>query len=69
MKMEARMSQDIADAVNVLGAFCGQRDVQQLTHEHLEQAGYSKQADVLVLYGAVSMCWPRRCGPVRRAGT
>lgn len=68
MKMEARMSQDIADAVNVLGAFCGQRDVQQLTHEHLEQTGYSKQADVLVLYGGSILCGVDVLAEAMRAG-
>lgn len=62
------MSQDIADAVNVLGAFCGQRDVQQLTHEHLEQAGYSKQADVLVLYGGSILCGVDVLAEAMRAG-
>ena len=40
-----------AEAINILGRFCGKRDVDELTPAALKRAFGSEQADVMVLFG------------------
>ena len=42
---------DTAAAINTLGAFCGQRDVPELTRAALQEKYGFSQADVMVLFG------------------
>ena len=55
--MESKKNQMIklADAINVLGRFCGKRDVQELTQERLQERYGFSQADVMVLFGGSIM--------------
>ena len=46
----------IADNINILGSFCGKRDVPELTQEQLERAYGIAQADVMVLFGGSILC-------------
>lgn len=45
------VNQDIIQAVNVLGRFCGKRDVETLASPELEKAFGIRQADIMVLFG------------------
>lgn len=45
------MNKKIADCVNLLGSFCGKRDVPVLTPEALWDAFHIRRADVMVLFG------------------
>lgn len=45
------MNQETAEAINKLGAFCGKRDVAELTRECLMEKFGIAQADVMVLFG------------------
>lgn len=45
-----------ANHMNILGAFCGKRDVAELTSEQLQKAYGIEQADVMVLFGGSIMC-------------
>lgn len=47
---------DIAKNINILGAFCGKRDVSELTAEQLSKKYGFQQADVMVLFGGSIMC-------------
>lgn len=44
-------SREIADAINILGAFCGMRDIPALKAEHLSARLGVDKADVMVLFG------------------
>ena len=46
----------LADCVNLLGRFCGMRDVPSLTPEALQAAFGLRQADVMVLFGGSILC-------------
>lgn len=48
--------QQTADWINVLGDFCGMRDVPALTRENLKKRYGWEQADVMVLYGGSILC-------------
>ena len=50
------MSKDTAQCINVLGRFCGRRDVPELTREHLRAVCGLDQADVMVLFGGSVLC-------------
>lgn len=50
------MKEQIADAINVLGEFCGKRDVDSLTPRCLENKYGIRQADVMVLFGGSIIC-------------
>lgn len=41
----------IAESMNILGAFCGMRDVSDLTCDHLQETFGFRQADAMVLFG------------------
>lgn len=45
----------IAECVNILGAFCGRRDLPSLTPDGVKKATGSDKADVLVLFGGSIM--------------
>ena len=45
----------IAECINVLGEFCGKRDVAELTGEELKRVCGVSQADVMVLFGGSIM--------------
>ena len=45
-----------AKNINMLGAFCGKRDVPELTSEQLFKKYGFKQADVMVLFGGSILC-------------
>ena len=48
--------ENIARAINILGQFCGKRDVAELTPEQLQNKYGITQADVMVLFGGSIMC-------------
>lgn len=48
--------QQTADWINVLGDFCGMRDVPALTRENLKKRYGWEQADVMVLFGGSILC-------------
>lgn len=50
------MKEQIADAINVLGDFCGKRDVESLTEHCLYNKYAIRQADVMVLFGGSIIC-------------
>lgn len=50
------MLQSIANQINILGAFCGKRDVVELTSEQLTKTYGIPQADVMVLFGGSILC-------------
>lgn len=45
-----------AQNINVLGRFCGKRDIEELTAEQLYKAYGISQADVMVLFGGSVLC-------------
>lgn len=47
---------DIAKNINILGVFCGKRDVSELTAEQLYKKYGFQRADVMVLFGGSIMC-------------
>lgn len=47
---------NIAKNLNILGAFCGKRDVSELTAEQLSEKYGFQQADVMVLFGGSILC-------------
>lgn len=46
----------ISECINILGRFCGKRDVRELTKEELHKKYGIKQADVMVLFGGSILC-------------
>lgn len=46
----------IVESINILGEFCGTRDVEALTQEHLRRTYGFPQADVFVLFGGSILC-------------
>lgn len=42
---------EIAEYINILGKFCGKRDIQELTTLELKKKYNIKQADIMVLFG------------------
>ncbi len=50
------MEQKIADNINILGKFCGKRDIRLLTKEELQNKYCINQADVMVLFGGSVLC-------------
>lgn len=48
--------ENIAKAINILGQFCGKRDLIELTPEQLYDKYGITQADVMVLFGGSIMC-------------
>lgn len=41
----------IAENINILGNYCGKRDIAELTTENLQREYHVAQADVMVLFG------------------
>ena len=50
------MRERIAECVNILGSFCGKRDIPLLTREELKNKYGIDQADVMVLFGGSILC-------------
>ncbi|MEN8077739.1 hypothetical protein ABFP60_12320 [Clostridioides difficile] len=50
------MTQRIADCINILGRFCGRRDIPDLNAEELERKYNISQVDVMVLFGGSIIC-------------
>ena len=50
------MKQRIADCINILGRFCGKRDISYLNTEELERKYNISQVDVMVLFGGSIIC-------------
>lgn len=50
------MKEHIAQSINVLGKFCGKRDIPFLTKEELKRKYGINQADVMVLFGGSIIC-------------
>lgn len=48
--------ENIAENINILGAFCGKRDIPELTSEQLSKKYGCQQADVMVLFGGSIIC-------------
>lgn len=46
----------IAENINILGNYCGKRDVEELTTENLQKKCHILQADVMVLFGGSILC-------------
>lgn len=46
----------IAENINILGDYCGKRDVEELTTENLQKKYHISQADVMVLFGGSILC-------------
>lgn len=46
----------IANNINILGRFCGKRDIEELTPVHLRSKYGISQADVMVLFGGSILC-------------
>lgn len=46
----------IAENINILGNYCGKRDVEELTTENLQKKYNIPQADVMVLFGGSILC-------------
>lgn len=53
---EKFMKERIAKNINILGEFCGKRDINALTSEELERKYGIRQVDVMVLFGGSIMC-------------
>ena len=53
---EREMMREIAEYINILGEFCGPRDVDELTGEALLRKYAFRQADVMVLFGGSVLC-------------
>lgn len=50
------MKERIAKNINILGKFCGKRDINELTSEELESKYGIRQVDVMVLFGGSILC-------------
>ena len=50
------MRERIAECINILGSFCGKRDIPLLTREELKNKYGIDQADVMVLFGGSILC-------------
>ncbi len=50
------MKEKIAANINILGRFCGKRDIEALTINNLKEKYKIERADVMVLFGGSIMC-------------
>lgn len=50
------MNRRLAQAINILGRFCGKRDIPELSHRCLQAFLGQAQVDVMVLFGASILC-------------
>ena len=62
------MLQKTADAINLLGRFCGRRNVPELTREALRRRCGAEQADVMALFGGSILCGGDVLAEAMRAG-
>lgn len=56
MNKENVMLETVANNINILGAFCGKRDIVEMTSEKLSEKYSISQADVMVLFGGSILC-------------
>ena len=49
--MKSMVKEELANNINILGSFCGKRDLPELTQKALGDKYSLKQADVMVLFG------------------
>lgn len=56
MEISMQKMERIAEAINILGEFCGKRDVTELESKQLQQHYGIEQADVMVLFGGSILC-------------
>lgn len=50
------MEERVAECINILGEFCGKRDVPSLTADELRKSFNIEQADIMVLFGGSILC-------------
>ena len=50
------MNERIVEYINILGRFCGKRDISELSPEELKKTYGIDQADVMVLFGGSILC-------------
>lgn len=50
------MNEKIAEAINILGFFCGKRDITELSTKCLKDKYGIEQVDVMVLFGGSILC-------------
>ena len=48
--------EEIARNLNLLGSFCGKRDLQSLTQEEMERVCGQRRADCMILFGGSIPC-------------
>lgn len=67
------MNERIVEYINILGRFCGKRDISELSPEELKKTYGIDQADVMVLFGGSILCGgdvlARRCRTMPRKST
>lgn len=51
-----KMKEHIAECINILGKFCGKRDISELTAEQIRNRYGVNQIDVMVLFGGSIIC-------------
>ena len=49
--MKSMVKEELANTINILGSFCGKRDLPELTQLALKKKYHLKQVDVMVLFG------------------
>ncbi len=50
------MDKQVADNINILGNFCGKRDIGELTTAALQNKYGISQVDIMVLFGGSILC-------------
>lgn len=51
-----KMKEHIAECINILGEFCGKRDISELTTEQIHNRYGVDQVDIMVLFGGSIIC-------------
>ncbi len=50
-------TEQIAEKINILGKFCGKRDIEELSGQQLKEKYGFEKADVFVLFGGQYPGW------------
>lgn len=50
------MKEHIAECINILGEFCGKKDISELTTEQVHNRYGVDQVDIMVLFGGSIIC-------------
>lgn len=50
---EITITMTFVENINILGNYCGKRDIEELTTENLQREYHVAQADVMVLFGGL----------------